>query len=320
MHVTQDPLPILASFAVSVCGSWRFLYLIVSRKEGVFRSVNNRVERYYAALLYGFCGVWSLHFLALNAFVFPSDVTVSFNVPMMVLSAIFPVVATRLTTFLVTQHASTARPVRTVCLASLIMTLGITLMHYIGFASLSGVMHVHTVTSMLLTVVLAFLTNVMSVWTLMWLPSRQSCRFTWFCITALAMSMGVVVPHFASQWTVSFVYDSAAAWPGVSLAGGAHSRVQTLVVLVNFFLGTVMVSFFKLKEHVSEASEFPGAKMVRMVTPESEVQRLPAKRITLTNLLALAAGGADAQGAGSACRVVARDAETQTDWSDAPDV
>merc|ERR1719204_903605 len=96
------------------------------------------------------------------------------------------------------------------------------------------------------------------------------------------------------------------------MAGGAHSEIQTLVVLVNFFLGTVVVNFFKLREKVSALPDVSGDDVFKGVPCDSKVQRSRSKRITLTSLVELMSGGADMHDAGAKPDMVMCDAETQT--------
>jgi len=110
-----------------------------------------------------------------------------------------------------------------------------------------------------------------------------------------------VFPHFVSQCTVGFLYDANASQPSLSLKGGAHSDIQTLIVVVNFFMGTVVANFFNMRENALAAPEVAGTGVL-------------AKFASTASKLSTASKDSDKRAASpkSLADVVLQDAGTQT--------
>src|ERR1700704_1945217 len=126
---THDPYLVVLSILIASFASYTALDF--SGHAGPARGFARRVWLLAAAITMG-GGIWSMHFVAMLAFVMP--VPMSYDIGLTILSLVVAIVVTGGGFYISRQSASSLR----LALGGIIMGLGIAAMHYTGMAAMRG--------------------------------------------------------------------------------------------------------------------------------------------------------------------------------------
>jgi signal transduction histidine kinase/DNA-binding response OmpR family regulator len=201
-------------------------------------------------------GIWSMHYIGMEAFRLP--VTVEYDWPTVLLSMVAAVSASGVALFVVSRQKMA---LGTAALASLPMGGGIAAMHYIGMEAmrLPAMCHYSTgivVLSVALAVVISFVA--------LWLTfSLRGMTTTWsWQKTGSAVLMGLAIPvmHYVGMAAVSFVpmpLDPADLKHAVNISqlGIAGIALVAFIVLGVVFLAAMLDRQFALRARELELSE-----------------------------------------------------------------
>jgi NO-binding membrane sensor protein with MHYT domain len=127
---THDPYLVALSILVACFASYTALDL--SGHVGLARGFARRMWLAAAALTMG-GGIWSMHFIAMLAFIMPTPM--SYDIGLTILSLVVAVFVTGVGFFVISRQS--ASPLRLV-LSGIFMGLGIAGMHYTGMAAMRG--------------------------------------------------------------------------------------------------------------------------------------------------------------------------------------
>ncbi len=282
------PMGIFLAVCISVAGAMRYVNFVYVKETSSFRNDLSKADYLSAMLFYGFNCVWSTHFSAMNSQTFSEGMTIYYELPSMVVSGVFPLIASGLVTRELgkigpawTPKVGNTQPAPTLAIGhavlrlcrrmrphghqslvalrcATLMTLGIALMHYFGMASISGVYNVHSLASIALTAVTCVAMNFVAMWLMVKLPERQERKTGWFVLAAVALSAGVIVPHCTSQYMVTFQTVKSPSPPVGQLRGGTGGSAQVFVNGLNFLFGALLGSALsnsaKFSEHLHSSS------------------------------------------------------------------
>ncbi len=127
---TYDPFLVALSILVACLASYTALDL--SGHVGPARGFARRVWLMAAALTMG-GGIWSMHFVAMLAFIMPTPM--SYDIGLTVLSLMVAIVVTGVGFYVISRQSASPLPL---VLSGIFMGLGIAGMHYTGMAAMRG--------------------------------------------------------------------------------------------------------------------------------------------------------------------------------------
>ena len=130
MIVTYDPLLVLLSVLIAICGGYTCFHLMDRLTRLYGASWKSTILA--AALAIG-GGIWSMHFVAMLAMNMPD--TISYNLQETLLSALIAIGVTAIALYLVTFRKATAHMT---VVSGILLGIGISAMHYVGMAELYG--------------------------------------------------------------------------------------------------------------------------------------------------------------------------------------
>src|ERR1700676_4001873 len=132
MVVTGTHDPYLVALSILVASFASYTALDLSGHVGTARGFARSVWLVAAALTMG-GGIWSMHFVAMLAFIMPTPM--SYDIGLTILSFVVAVFVTGVGFYVISRQS--ASPLRLV-LSGLFMGLGIAAMHYTGMAAMRG--------------------------------------------------------------------------------------------------------------------------------------------------------------------------------------
>jgi NO-binding membrane sensor protein with MHYT domain len=127
---TYDPFLVALSILVAIFASYTALDL--SGHVGPARGLTRRGWLMAAALTMG-GGIWSMHFVAMLAFIMPTPM--SYDIGLTVLSLMVAIVVTGVGFYVISRQSASPLPL---VLSGIFMGLGIAGMHYTGMAAMRG--------------------------------------------------------------------------------------------------------------------------------------------------------------------------------------
>src|SRR6267143_4373358 len=132
MVVTGTHDPYLVALSIFVAAFASYTALDLGGRVAAARGLARRVWLVAAAITMG-GGIWSMHFVAMLAFIMP--IPMSYDIGLTTLSLVVAIVVTGGGFYVISRQG--ASPLRLV-LSGIFMGLGIVAMHYIGMAAMRG--------------------------------------------------------------------------------------------------------------------------------------------------------------------------------------
>ena len=210
-------------------------------------------------------GIWSMHYIGMEAFVLP--VQVAYDWPTVLLSMVAAVSASAVALFVVSRKTM---GMTSAIAGSLLMGSGIAAMHYIGMESmrLPGMCH-YSSALVALSVVLAIVISFVAMWLTFGLRG-QTATWSWRK-TGCAVLMGLAIPvmHYVGMAAVSFMPAPLPASElthavSISQLGLAGIALVTLIILGVVFLASMLDRRFSFHARELELSEERYRMMAQM--------------------------------------------------------
>ena len=210
-------------------------------------------------------GIWSMHYIGMEAFVLP--VPVAYDWPTVLLSMIAAVSASAVALFVVSRKTM---GMTSAIIGSLLMGSGIAAMHYIGMESmrLPGMCH-YSPGLVTLSVVLAIVISFVAMWLTFGLRG-QTTTWSWRK-TGCAVLMGLAIPvmHYVGMAAVSFMPAPLPASElthavSISQLGLAGIALVTLIILGVVFLASMLDRRFSFHARELVLSEERYRMMAQM--------------------------------------------------------
>ncbi|HEV7603200.1 MAG TPA: MHYT domain-containing protein [Bradyrhizobium sp.] len=132
MVVTGTHDPYLVALSILIASFASYTALDLSAHVGAVRGFTRRVWLVAAAITMG-GGIWSMHFVAMLAFIMPTPM--SYDIGLTTLSLVVAIFVTGGGFYVISRHSGS--PLRLV-LSGIFMGLGIAAMHYTGMAAMRG--------------------------------------------------------------------------------------------------------------------------------------------------------------------------------------
>lgn len=195
MQTSYDLLLVVVSYAVSVFGSYTALQLAGQITD--LRDNLNKIWLVAAAIALGGGAIWSMHFIAMLAYVMPMPV--SYDVTLTLASLGVAILVTGIAIYLVTGTEQV--PVSRLGGAGLFMGLGVASMHYTGMEAMqmSGATMQHDPMVVGVSVVIAIVASTAALWIAL------NLRKNWQKIgSAFVMGAAVCGMHYTAMTGVSF--------------------------------------------------------------------------------------------------------------------
>ena len=210
-------------------------------------------------------GIWSMHYIGMEAFVLP--VPVAYDWPTVLFSMVAAVSASAVALFVVSRKTM---GMTSAVVGSLLMGSGIAAMHYIGMESmrLPGMCH-YSLGLVTLSVVLAIVISFVAMWLTFGLRGQAN---TWsWRKTGCAVLMGLAIPtmHYVGMAAVSFMPAPLPASElthavSISQLGLAGIALVTLIILGVVFLASMLDRRFSFHARELELSEERYRMMAQM--------------------------------------------------------
>jgi two-component system sensor histidine kinase/response regulator len=210
-------------------------------------------------------GIWSMHYVGMEAFILP--VPVQYDWPTVLLSMIAAVSASAVALSVVSGKTMN---MNTAVFGSLLMGAGISGMHYIGMEAmrLPGMCH-YSVGLVALSVVLAVVISFVAMWLTFGLRG-QTATWSWRK-TGAAVVMGLAIPvmHYVGMAAVSFMPEPLLASElthaiSISQLGIAGIALVALTILGAVFLASMLDRRFSFHAQELEMSEERYRMMAEM--------------------------------------------------------
>ena len=210
-------------------------------------------------------GIWSMHYIGMEAFVLP--VPVAYDWPTVLFSMVAAVSASAVALFVVSRKTM---GMTSAVVGSLLMGSGIAAMHYIGMESmrLPGMCH-YSLGLVTLSVVLAIVISFVAMWLTFGLRGQAN---TWsWRKTGCAVLMGLAIPtmHYVGMAAVSFMPAPLPASElthavSISQLGLAGIALVALIILGVVFLASMLDRRFSFHARELELSEERYRMMAQM--------------------------------------------------------
>ncbi len=222
-------------------------------------------------------GIWSMHYMGMEAFRLP--VPVEYDWPTVLLSMVAAVSASAVALFVVSRKTM---GMTAAIIGSVPMGGGIAAMHYIGMEAmrLPGMCH-YSPGLVALSVVLAVLISFVAMWLSFGLRG-QTVMWSWRKSgTALLMGLAIPVMHYVGMAAVSFMPAPLPASElrhaiSISELGLAGIALLTLIVLGLVFLASLLDRRFSLHAMELELSE-QRYRMMAEMNDERERAKIAAE-------------------------------------------
>ena len=200
MTGTYDLTLVLASYAISVFGSYTALQL-----AGQITNLRDSVNRLWllgAAVALGGGAIWSMHFVAMLAYVMPMYVT--YDVTLTLLSLIVAVAVTGVGFAMICRKPTLS--FSTLLGAGLIMGIGVGSMHYTGMAAMQmeGATSHHDPMIVAISIVIAIVASTAALWIAFHLRKGWQ-KF----VSAFVMGVAVCGMHYTAMTGVSFTHTAS---------------------------------------------------------------------------------------------------------------
>ena len=210
-------------------------------------------------------GIWSMHYIGMEAFILP--VPVEYDWPTVLLSMVAAVSASAVALFVVSRKTM---GMRSAILGSLLMGGGIAAMHYIGMEAmrLPGMCH-YSYGVVVLSVVLAVVISFVAMWLTFGLRG-QTTTWSWRKTgSALLMGLAIPVMHYVGMAAVSFMpapLEAANLKHAISISelGLAGIALVAMTVLGLVFLASMLDRRFSLHAMELELSQERYRMMAEM--------------------------------------------------------
>lgn len=222
MIVTYDPLLVLLSVLIAICGGYTCFHMM------------DRLTRLYGAswkstiLAAAFAiggGIWSMHFVGMLAMNMPDSV--SYSLQETLLSALIAIGVTAIALYLVTFRKATAR---LTVLSGILLGVGISAMHYVGMGAIQGN---YTVSYDAALVVASVLVGTGASIMALYLALRVRNRLKQIP-AAIAMGLGISGMHYTGMLATSFTLSGdaiAIAAPTID-----NATMGVVITIAAFFL------------------------------------------------------------------------------------
>jgi len=235
LQVNHDPYVVAASFAIALFAS--YVTLDLARQVRNPKAQGARAWWAAGSVVMG-TGIWSMHFLGMQAFELP--IAVGFDGALTLLSWLVAVVASGLAL----PFASCPRPGwRHLALGAAILGLGISGMHYIGMGAMEmapGI--VWDLPLVALSVLIAVLASATALWLFAAFGQARRARRRLQFGAALVMAAAICGMHYTGMAAASFVTGSVCLSAGELSGPGLTALVlmATLLLLVSMLFASVL--------------------------------------------------------------------------------
>lgn len=236
MPVSHDPFVVAASFAIALFASYVTLDLA---RQVRGPGHQGRLAWWAAGSVVMGTGIWSMHFLGMQAFVLP--VPVGFDGGLTLLSWLAAVAVSGLALHLASGRRA---PRRDLTLGAVVMGLGISGMHYIGMGAMGMAPAIVWDWALVaLSVLIAILASATALWLFAaFRQARRARRFPVQLGAALVMALAICGMHYtgmaAASFSVGSVCRSAGELNGPALT--ALVLMASVLLLISMLFASVL--------------------------------------------------------------------------------
>ncbi len=236
LRVSHDPYVVAASFAIALFASYVTLDLA---RQVRGPGHQGRLAWWAAGSVVMGTGIWSMHFLGMQAFVLP--IPVGFDGALTLLSWLAAVAVSGLALHLASSRRA---PRRDLTLGAVVMGLGISGMHYIGMGAMGMAPAIVWDWALVaLSVLIAILASATALWLFAaFRRARHARRFAVQLGAALVMALAICGMHYtgmaAASFSVGSVCRSAGELNGPALT--ALVLMASVLLLISMLFASVL--------------------------------------------------------------------------------
>jgi len=209
-------------------------------------------------------GIWSMHYIGMLAFSLPMPVL--YDWPTVLVSLLAAICASAVALYVVSRQRMN---LWNAVVGSIVMGMGIALMHYIGMAAMRmAAMHHYSVPMVTLSVALAVVISFVGLWLVFY--AREDTHGNFWRKLGSAVIMGAAIPvmHYtgmaAATFSASSVPPDLSHAVGISALGTAGIALVTIMVLSL----AVLSSIVDRKYSVQQASQIQAAEAANLAKSE----------------------------------------------------
>ncbi|PQP82479.1 PAS domain S-box protein [Paenibacillus sp. PCH8] len=196
LHGTYNLELVILSYIIASLASYAALDLAgrVSRTKGMARNVWLTCGAVSMGL-----GIWSMHFVGMLAFVLPTHV--SYSTGKVILSVLLAIIASGIALNIAGQQSG---KIRKLIISGVLMTAGISSMHYVGMAAMSTPV-TYEAGRVVLSILIAAIASFAALWLMFFFRHRQA-RYTWVYKmgSGLIMGLGIAGMHYTGMSAAQF--------------------------------------------------------------------------------------------------------------------
>jgi len=251
LHGTYNIELVVLSYIIAVLSS--YVALDLAGRVSLARGTSRKVWLGCGAMAMGL-GIWSMHFVGMLAFVLPSHV--SYSLGKVVLSVLFAVVASGVALHIAGQKGG---HVKQIAIAGLLMTIGISCMHYVGMAAMS-VQVSYEPAKVWLSILIAAAASFTALW-LMFIFRQRHSKLLWMYKlgSGLIMGLGISGMHYTGMSAAHFhVSEGGMGVPGLRIEPlflGYTIAIGTFITLGLALSGIIINQRFSQKERRLQENE-----------------------------------------------------------------
>lgn len=236
MPITYDPILVFVSATIAVLAA--YITLEVSSKLSISSGTNRTFWLVSGAITLG-TGIWAMHFVAMLAFSIPISITYNFLI--VLVSLVVPI----LVSFQALSIVSRPQPtLSAILISSLIIGIGIAVMHYSGMAAMQMSANL-SYNPILLTLSIAIAIAVSFVALVLSLFFRKERgRKLLKVLSAVVMGVAVMSMHYTGMAAAIFEPNSNKVIPP---SGLDNSSLATLVCFYTLFVMGLVLSMMYIE-------------------------------------------------------------------------
>jgi signal transduction histidine kinase len=189
VHGYFDLKLVLLSYLVAIFASYVALNIAVSLRITVLNKLSYWGWLFGGALVMG-TGIWTMHFVGMEAFIMPMDM--NYDIFLTMLSLVIAVIASGFALFGVTQTNITTWKI---LLGGVFMGIAIAAMHYVGMAAMEHIEIRYLPSLFIVSIVIAIVASQAALWLMV-----KSHEFTWIArlnlLSAAIMGAAICGMHY----------------------------------------------------------------------------------------------------------------------------
>lgn len=232
LHGHHNGLLVILSYIIATIAA--FASIDLARRVKVTQGIARQIWLFSGALSLGL-GIWSMHFIAMLAFHLPVDI--NYNVFLVIVSVIAAILGCYAGFYIVQKGPFSYLRLLS---ASILMSVGIISMHYIGMDAMEPVIITYDNGWVIVSVLIALGASIAALWLGFYSPFVEK-GMTWWLKVFFALIMGAAIAglHYTGMVAANFYLPS-----NVGEVSGSQFDLRLLTLSVTVIISCIFVIVF----------------------------------------------------------------------------